>query len=117
MEPKIVDYPSDGTLEDLSTTCGGDEDGFRAKLTNLKRVHDANGKTAIRATYQRVPLDEKYVSKELFFFDITHASSDEIKNITIEQLKKGRAFAFPDADSAQVYLGGKEAVVAIYREK
>lgn len=66
---------------------------------------------------QPVPLDKPYVSKDLFFFDITDASSDEIKEITIEQLKKGRAFAFEGADSANVYLSGKEAIVAVYRAK
>jgi hypothetical protein len=117
MDPEIMDYPSDGALDDLSTTCGGDEDGLRAKLIKLERVHDADGNTAIRATYQPVPTDKPYVSKELFFFDITEASASEIKDITIEQLAKGRAFAFPGADSAKVYLEGKEAVVAVYREK
>lgn len=117
MDPEIIDYPPDGTVDDLTNTTRGDEDGFRAKLVNLKRVHDAAGKKAIRATYQPVPLDKPYVSKDLFFFDITEASSDEIKDITLDQLKKGRAFAFEGADSANVYLKGKEAIVAVYRAK
>ena len=117
MEAEIMDYPSNGTLDDLSTTCGGDEDGLRAKLIKLERAHDADGKTAIRATYQPVPLDKPYVSKELFFFDITDASASEIKDITVEELAKGHALAFPDADSAKVYLEGNEAAVAVYREK
>lgn len=116
MEPIVMDYPPTGTIDDLSTTCGGDEDGLRAKLVKLERAHNAQGDTATRATYQPVPLDQPYVSKELFFFDITEASAQEVNDITVEQLAKGRAFAFNGADSAQVYLESKEAVVAVYRE-
>lgn len=35
----------------------------------------------------------------------------------IEQLKKGRALAFEGADSVNVYLNKKEAIVAVYRAK
>lgn len=117
MDPETMDYPPNGTVEDLSTTCGGDEDGLRAKLIKLERVHDGEGNTAIRATYQPVPLNQPYVSKDLFFFDITDASASEIKDITVKQLAQGRAFAFPGADKAEVYLEGKESLVAVYRAK
>lgn len=115
MDLKTMDYPHNGTVDDLVTTCGGDEDGFRAKLIKLERVRDADGKTAIRATYQRVPFDKPYDSKELFFFDVTGKSAQEKKDLTVEQLAKGRALAFPGADGVEVFLGGEEAVVAIYR--
>lgn len=116
MDPEIIDYGPDGTIDDLSTTCGGDEDGFRAKLVRLQRVEDGDGNTAIRATYQPVPVDERYVPKELFFFDITGSTASERQAIRVEQLALGRAVAFPGADSVEVYLEGDEAVVAIYRE-
>ena len=116
MATKVIDLAANGTLEDLNTTCGGHEDGFRAKLIKLQRVHDAQGKKGIRLTYDRVPLDEPYVSKELFFFDITDASASDIKDITVQELAKGHALAFPDADEAEVYLEDEEAVVMIFRE-
>ena len=115
MEPKIKDLPADGTVDDLKTTCGGHEDGFRAKLARLQRGKDAAGVNGIRATYNRVPVDQPYVSKELFFFDITNASASERHNLNVEQLQQGHALAFPGADRVEVYLGGNEAVVAVYR--
>ena len=114
---KTMDYPSNGTIDDLTNTFIGDEDFFRAKLIKLERVHNAEGDTAIRATYQRVPPDEEYVSKDLFLFDITDASADDIKDITEEQLAASHALAFPDADKAEVYLAGAEAIIAIFREQ
>lgn len=116
MDPEIIDYPPDGTVDDLSTTCSGDEDGFRAKLTGLRRVQDGAGNLAIRATYQPVPLNQPYTTKELFFFDITNASASQRHNLTVQQLAQGRALAFAGADNVEVYLGGEEAVVAVYRE-
>ena len=119
MEPEIepMDYPANGTVDDLTNTTRGDEDGLRGKLVRLQRVHNNAGEKAIRATYQIVPDDKPYVSKDLFFFDITDASADEIKEITEDQLEQGNAFAFPGADSANVYLNDKEAIVAVYRAK
>ena|SRR5215217_8467141 len=119
MEPEIepMDYPANGTVDDLTNTTRGDEDGLRGKLIRLRRGHNAEGDKAIRATYQIVPDDKPYVSRDLFFFDITDASADEINDITEEQLALGRAFAFDGADSAKVYLNDEEAIVAVYREK
>ncbi|HAF12346.1 MAG TPA: hypothetical protein DHU55_05980 [Blastocatellia bacterium] len=116
MDPEVMDYPPDGTLEDLSTTCGGDEDGLRAKLVKLERAHDNEDNTATRATYEPVPIGDPYVSKELFFFDITDASPQEIHDIAVEQLAQGHALAFPGSDNADVYLNNSEAQVAVYRE-
>jgi hypothetical protein len=116
MDPEIIDYPPDGTLDDLRTTCTGDEKGFRGRLANLKRVQDAAGKKAIRATYNVEPLDKPFPKKKLFFFDITDASPSERHDITVEQLAQGHVLAFPTADRAEVYLGDEEAVVAVYRE-
>lgn len=116
MDSEVMDYPPDGSLEELSTTCGGDEDGLRAKLVKLERAHDEEDNTATRATYELVPLDDPYVSKELFFFDITNASPQEIHDIAVEQLAQGHAIAFPGADDADVYLNGNESQVAVYRE-
>jgi len=116
MATKVVDLAANGTLENLSTTCGAQEDGFRAKLIRLQRVHDAEDHKATRVTYERVPFDEEYVSKQLFFFDITDASADDIKDITVDQLSQGHALAYPDADKAEVFLEDKEAIVAVFRE-
>lgn len=116
MDLEVMDYPPDGTLDELSGTCGGDEDGLRAKLVGLERVHDEDDNLATRATYEPVPIDDPYSSKELFFFDITNATSQEKHNINVSELAKGHALAFPGADNADVYLKGDEAQVAVYRE-
>lgn len=113
MEPEVIDYPPDGTLDDLSTTCGGDEDGLRAKLVQLERVHDKDDKTATRATYTPVPIDDPYVSKDLFFFDITKLTAQQVHDITVKQLALKRSVLF---DKAEVYLNDAEAVVAVYRQ-
>jgi hypothetical protein len=114
MEPEVMDYPADGTVDDLSTTCGGDEDGLRAKLVKLERAHDEDEKKATRATYEIVPIDDPYVSKELFFFDITKLTAKQIQDITVDQLAKKHSVLF---DKAEVYLDDAEAVVAVYREQ
>ena len=116
MATKVVDLAANGTLEDLSTTCGGHEDGFRAKLIKIERVQDADDNKGVRVTYERVPFDKPYVHKDLFFFDITGASASEVHDITVDQLSQGHALAFPDADKAEVYLEDEEAIVAIFRE-
>lgn len=116
MATKVKDLPANGTLEDLTTTCGGHEDGFRAKLARLERGKDADGNNGIRATYNRVPLNEDYVSKELFFFDVTDLSAEERHDITVDQLSQGHVLAFATADRAEVFLEDEEAVVAVYRE-
>ena len=116
MGTESIDYADNGTLEQLSETCHGDEIGFRGPLVRLERVQNAEGKKGIRATYNSLPFDQPFVRKALFFFDVTDASASEIHDITVSQLAEGHALAFPDADKAEVYLGGNEAVVAIYRE-
>ena len=116
MDTETNDYPDNGTLDNLSTTCAGDEKGFRGRLAALERGEDDAGKKGIHATYNLVPLDQPFPKKKLFFFDITDASAAEIKDITVEQLAAGHALAFPEADAAEVFLEGKEAVVAIFRE-
>jgi hypothetical protein len=116
MSTKTVDLGAKGTLDQVSTTCGGHEDGFRAKLIKLQRVKDADGQKGIRVTYDRVPFDKPYVHKDLFFFDITEASAAEVQEITVAELAKGHSLAFPEADKVEIFLEGKEAVVAIFRE-
>ena len=113
---KEVDLAPNGTLDNLSTTCGGHEDGFRAKLVKMRRVQDEDDKKGIRVTYERVPFDEPYVHKDLFFVDVTDASASELHDITVDQLSQGHALAYPDADKAEVFLEEKEAVVAVFRE-
>src|SRR5882724_10987794 len=83
MEPEVIDYPANGTLEDLSRTCGGDEDGFRGPLVKLVRVEDAAGNKGIRATYQPIPLNQPYVSKDLFFFNITTMTAAQKQDLTV----------------------------------
>jgi hypothetical protein len=114
MDPEVMDYPPDGTLDDLSTSCGGDEDGLRAKLVKLERAHDNEDKTATRATYEPISLDDPYVSKELFFFDITNLTPQQIHDITVQQLAQKHSVLF---DKAEVYLNGAEALVAVYRQQ
>lgn len=116
MATKQVDLAATGTLDDLSITCGGHEDGFRAKLIKIERVQDADDNKGVRVTYERVPFDKPYVHKDLFFFDVTGASAGEIHDITVGQLAEGHALAFPDADKAEAYLEGNEAIVAVFRE-
>jgi hypothetical protein len=114
MDPEIMDYPPDGTLDDLSGTCGGDEDGLRGPLVRFARVQDAEGNKAIRATYVPIPLNQPYVKKELFFFDITTATPAQQHAIEVEQLQAGHA-RIPEAKD--VYLANTEAQVAVYREQ
>ncbi|HEX6047598.1 MAG TPA: hypothetical protein VFZ22_24120 [Pyrinomonadaceae bacterium] len=116
METETNDYPDNGTLDDLSRTCIGDEKGFRGRLAGLERGQDDSGKNGIHATYNLVPDDQPFPKKKLFFFDITDSSADEVKDITVAELAKGHALAYPDADAAEVFLGGKEAIVAVFRE-
>ena len=116
MDPEIIDYPSNGTLDDLLTTCTGDEKGFRGRLANLQRGQNAEGENGIRATYNVVPIPTPFPKKRLFFFDITDASAEERHDITVDQLSQGHVLAFATADRAEVFLEDKEAVVAVYRE-
>src|SRR4051812_23920155 len=116
MDPEFNDYPANGTLEDLSRTCMGDEKGFRARLVGLERGEDPEGKKGIHATYDAVPFNKPFPKKKLFFFDITDATATEIKDITEDQLAQRHALAYGEADHAEVYLEDKEAVVMIFRE-
>ena len=116
MDTEVIDYPANGTLDDLLTTCTGDEKGFRGRLANLERGHNAAGEKGIRATYNIVPLNQPFPKKKLFFFDITEASASERHDSTVDQLSQGHGLAFPTADDAEVFLEDEEAVVAVYRE-
>lgn len=116
METETNDYPDNGTLDDLSRTCIGDEKGFRGRLAGLERGQDDAGKNGIHATYNLVPDDQPFPKKKLFFFDITNSSAAEIKDLTVKQLALKHPLAFPDADAAEVFLQEKEAVVAVFRE-
>jgi hypothetical protein len=111
MDPEIIDYPINGTVDDLCRTCGGDEDVFRGPLTKLERVVDGAGKQAIRATFAPIPVTQKYVKKQLFIFDITNMSGQKQNELAQQQMAQGRAEAF----RGQVYLGGKAATVVVYR--
>jgi hypothetical protein len=98
-----MNYPSAGSLEQLSMTCGGDEDGFRGPLVNLERA-DVAGEKSTQATYEPLPFDQPYVKKQLFFVDLAHPTAQP-----------------PNTDvvlaSADVYLNNSEAQVAVYRAK
>ncbi|HBB97765.1 MAG TPA: hypothetical protein DC054_20485 [Blastocatellia bacterium] len=99
MSDKVQIYPPEGTLDQLSITCQGDEDVFRAKLTKLVRV-DAG----TQATYQPVPFEQPYVKKALTFVDLAHASPQPPGTDVLFQ-------------SAEVFLNSNPAQVAVYREK
>ena len=101
---EIMNYPASGTLQQLNSTCGGDEDGFRARLTKLERAVNTEGEKATRATYEPVPPDQPYVKKTLFFVDLAHPTAQPPNTNVV--------FA-----SADVYLNSAEAKVAVYRQK
>ena len=101
---EIMNYPASGTLEDLSGTCGGDEDGFRGPLVKLERAENDAGEKATRATYEPIPFGQPYVKKKLFFVDLANPTPQP----------PGTDVVF---ESADVYLNGSEAQVAVYREK
>jgi hypothetical protein len=101
---EIMNYPASGSLHDLSSTCGGDEDGFRGPLTNLERGVNTQGQKATRATYEPIPAQQKYVKKTLFFSDLANPIAQPANTTVV--------FA-----SADVYLNGAEAQVAVYRQK
>jgi hypothetical protein len=101
---EVMNYPASGSLQQLSSTCGGDEDGFRARLVKLERATNTEGEKATRATYEPVPLDQPYVKKTLFFVDKAHP--------TPQPPNTDEVFA-----SADVYLNNAEAQVAVYRQK
>lgn len=111
MELETIDYPIDGTVEQLCTTCGGDESVFKGPLVKLERVEDEEGTKAIRATYRRTPFPQPFNKKQLFIFDITNMSGQKQNELAQEQMAQGRAEAF----RGQVYLGGKPATVVVYR--
>lgn len=111
---ETMNYPAAGTLVDLSSTCGGDEDGFRGPLTNLERGVNSKGEKATRATYVPIPPQQPYNKKNLFFFDITNLMPNQIQDITVQQLALKHSVLF---DNAEVYLEGAEAQVAVYRQQ
>jgi hypothetical protein len=102
MADQVQIYSGSGTLQDLKTTANGDEDVFRAKLIKLERVDDQKN---TRATYKRVPFEEEYEKKDLFFFDTTGGTTAQPPNGTSEVLK-----------DAPVYLNGKQSTVTAYRQ-
>jgi hypothetical protein len=101
---EIMNYPASGSLHDLSTTCGGDEDGFRGPLVNLERAQNTGGEKATRATYEPLPPEQPYVKKTLFFVDLASPTPQP----------PGTDVVFASAD---VYLNDAEAQVAVYREQ
>jgi hypothetical protein len=116
MPNEVMDYPPDGSVDDLSTTCNGDENGFGGPLVKLERAHDQNDNKATRATYAPVPVDQKWIKKELFFFDITNLTPAQIQDIATQQMQQGHALAqFPNSDNADLYLNNVESQVAVYR--
>jgi hypothetical protein len=109
-----MNYPASGSLQDLSSTCGGDEDGFRGPLTDLERGVNSKGEKATRATYEPILPQQPYHKKNLFFFDITNLTPKQIQDIKVTQLALKRSALF---DNANVYLNGAEAQVAVYRQQ
>jgi len=101
---EIMNYPASGSLHDLSSTCGGDEDGFRGPLVKLERAENTEGEKATRATYEPVPPQQAYVKKKLFFVDLASPTPQP----------PGTDEVF---DNADVYLNGAEAQVAVYRQQ
>lgn len=99
-------YAGSGTLANLSITCQGDEDVFRAKLINLERI-DAGKQT--KATYARVPFDQDYVKKALFFFDTTTGGA--------ANPPAGSTPALSNGEKAEVYLNNVPSTISVFREK
>ncbi|MFL6211346.1 MAG: hypothetical protein ACJ74W_21035 [Pyrinomonadaceae bacterium] len=112
MASEIIDYPANGTVDQLCLTCGGDEDVFRGPLTKLERGQDSTGKKGIRATYEPVPPDKPYNKKKLFAFDVTNATAQQQQQIDEQQMAQGHALV----SKFEVFLADKPATVAIYRE-
>jgi hypothetical protein len=112
MELETIDYPIDGTVEQLCTTCGGHESLFNGPLVKLELVEDDNGKQAVRATYRRTPFPEEFIQKPIFIFNITNMSSQKQNELAQQQMAQGHAEAF----RGQVCLGGQPATVVVYRE-
>lgn len=112
MADETIDYPINGTVDDLSSTCMSDEDVFRGPLTKLERVVDTKGTKGVRATYEPIPFTEKFVRRKLAMFDITGMSSQDQIQLTQQQIAKGFAEAF----KGKVFLGGKAATVIVYRQ-
>ena len=113
MATKQVDYPADGTIDDLSQTCQADEDIFRARLKQITNVEAQNGTKGNRATYERIPFDQPYKKKKLSFQDITNATADQQRDIAEKEMQQGHAEAF----RADVFLKGKPAKIIVYREQ
>jgi hypothetical protein len=101
---EVMNYPASGSLNDLSGTCGGDEDGFRGPLVSLGRAQNDRGEKATRATYAPLSPAQPYNKKKLFFVDLAQPTAQPPNTNVV--------FA-----SADVYLNGAEAKVAVYREK
>ena len=112
--PETMNYPASGTLDDLSRTCGGDEDGFRGPLTDLTRNVNSSGEKMTTATYEPIPPQQPYTKKRMFFFDITELTNEQIKEIAEQQFAQNHVVVF---ESADVYLSDAEAQIAVYREQ
>lgn len=113
MPLETIDYPIDGTVEALCTTCIGDESVFNGPLRSLELVEDKDGNKAIRATYDRLPFPRKHARKPLFIFDVTNMSADQQNQLAQQQMAQGNAEAF----RGQISLGGKSATVVVYRKR
>ncbi len=101
---KVKTYGANATLKDLSDSCQADEDAYQARLTGLQRVDAEDEKKGTQVTYTRVPFSEVYITKKLFFVDLSSATPQP----------PGTKVVF---DNADVYLADKPAQVAVYREK
>lgn len=96
-------YPASGSLDDLATSCGGDEDGFRGPLVKLERGQNTKGENATRASYEPIPPTQGYVKKKLLFVDLANPTAQPANTDVVFQ-------------SADVYLNNQPAQVAVYRE-
>ena len=101
---KVKTYGADATVKQLSDSCQTDEDAYQARLTGLERVDAEDGTKGTQVTYTRVPFSEVYVTKALSFVDLANATPQP----------PGTDVVF---ESADVYLNGSEAQVAVYREQ
>jgi|ERR1041384_3880184 hypothetical protein len=109
-------YAADGTLDQLQTTCRGDEDAERARLAGFRRVQRTDGTKGTEATFAPVPNNQPFPTKEIFFFDVTSTTPDQERNIMTQQLQQGHALVV-DKPAGAVYLNNKEAAVWVFREQ
>ena len=105
-------YAADGTLDDLQTTCQGDEDAHRARLTRLERAQKPDGTKATVATYEVIPFEKDFPAKDLFFFDITNSSPQQQRDISEQQMQAGHALI---DDKFDVFINNKPSSVLVFR--